>query len=126
MTAASLIRFKLIVIVVALFFPWNASGEEKTQPLSPQSQAHALTTLREDCANCHGLYRAGGLGPALTPQSLQHFNVAALAAVIQEGRPSRFMPPWKHVLSPEEIRFLANYLLTEEPEAPPFKVVASP
>lgn len=96
-----------------------------TASFSEQAKQQALLTLSEDCANCHGLYRRGGLGPPLTPERLKHYTVETLAAIIQEGRPALFMPPWKAVLTKEEIHYMATYLLSVDSKPPKIRKVVS-
>jgi cytochrome c55X len=69
-----------------------------------------LEVLRDDCANCHGLYRHGGLGPPLTPERLKKMPLETIEIMISEGVPGKFMPPWKGILNAKEIHFLARYL----------------
>ncbi len=115
-------RQVLILFLVCCLAPFviakGVIANKQPPRLSEASKARVLMTLREDCANCHGLYRLGGLGPALTPERLKVYPVEALALIIEHGRPGNFMPPWKDVLSKEEIDYLANYLLTVEPTPP--------
>ncbi|MBF0237626.1 MAG: cytochrome c [SAR324 cluster bacterium] len=113
----SKLKWFLLVFAIGLFHQSVVA-----QTLSER----VLTTLREDCGNCHGMYRNGGLGPALDPSSLNKWTPEALATVIRFGRPDKFMPPWESVLSTEEIQFLANYLLTVVPEKPQVQPALKP
>ena len=111
------------ILVIVFFGTMASQSAGKELDLSLAARERALATLREDCANCHGLYRLGGLGPALTPERLKPFSVEALTLIILEGRPALFMPPWKEVLSKAEVQFLANYLLTEQAPVPQFQKI---
>ncbi len=85
-------------------------------------QTKVLRVLKDDCANCHGLYRLGGLGPPLTPQRLQQLPIETVEMLISEGIPGKFMPPWKAILTKKEIHFLAHYLRTTPVVAPQIEI----
>ncbi len=67
-------------------------------------------TVVQDCGSCHGLTLRGGLGPPLRPENLEHLSVEAIAALIREGVPGTAMPPWKQLLSPEDIHWISDQL----------------
>lgn len=72
---------------------------------------HRLANLVvQDCGSCHGLTLRGGLGPPLRPENLEHLSVEAIAALIREGVPGTAMPPWKQLLSPEDIHWISDQL----------------
>lgn len=66
--------------------------------------------LEQDCGSCHGLYLKGGLGSDLRAASLATREEAALARAISDGIPGTAMPPWKALLSEEDIAWLAARL----------------
>ena len=72
--------------------------------------------VRQDCGSCHGLSLKGGLGPDLRPEALQHYDHETLETVILDGVPGTAMPPWRPLLSQDEARWIATYLLTGEAE----------
>ncbi|WP_130470881.1 c-type cytochrome [Candidatus Magnetaquicoccus inordinatus] len=74
-------------------------------------QQELLHLLRQDCGSCHGLRLLGGLGPPLTVSALQDKPKEYLEMVILNGVPERAMPPWKGLLTQEEITWLAERLL---------------
>ena len=87
--------------------------------LMPVATAEAVTTEREtalrnlvhqDCGSCHGMRLTGGLGPALTPRALQGKNHEFLFVTISEGRPGTPMPPWKALLTKQDINWIVDYL----------------
>ena len=66
--------------------------------------------VRHDCGSCHGLSLQGGLGPALTPESLSRYDVQALGNVVLAGVPGSAMPPWAGILSREQAFWIAEVL----------------
>ncbi len=75
--------------------------------------AQALQRLvHQDCGSCHGMTLKGGLGPDIRPQSLTHYDPETLETVILDGVPGTAMPPWRPLLTREEARWIALYLLT--------------
>ncbi len=75
-----------------------------------ESRARLANLVVQDCGSCHGLTLRGGLGPPLRPENLDHLPVEAIAAIIREGVPGTAMPPWKPLLSPEEIYWISKRL----------------
>lgn len=73
-------------------------------------QARLANLVLQDCGSCHGLTLRGGLGPPLRPADLGGLQVEAIAAIIREGVPDTAMPPWKPLLSPEEIHWISQQL----------------
>ncbi|PCI22943.1 MAG: cytochrome C [SAR324 cluster bacterium] len=110
--------FKTIFTLSLLIIPLSLFAVETSSTLPERLKTRALAVLNDDCANCHGLYRMGGLGPALTPEKLRQLPLETIALIIQEGIPGKFMPPWKAVLSRQEIDFLAQYIKST-PATPP-------
>ena len=79
--------------------------------LSPARQAELENLLTHDCGSCHGLKMRGGLGPPLLPESLTSQSTDYLSTVILYGRPGSAMPPWRHLLTEEEARWIAARLV---------------
>ena len=52
----------------------------------------------------------GGLGPALLPEALRDKPDEILVATILNGRPGTPMPPWRELLTEDEIRWLVSVL----------------
>lgn len=80
--------------------------------LSAKRQGEILYILEQDCGSCHGLTMKGGLGPALTLESMQDLSVDDLVTVIMDGVPGTPMPPWRPLLSDQEALFMAQVLKT--------------
>jgi cytochrome c55X len=53
---------------------------------------------------------AGGLGPALKPKSLAGKPEALLLNTILDGRPGTPMPPWRNILTKDEVVWLVDTL----------------
>lgn len=66
--------------------------------------------VRQDCGSCHGLTLAGGLGPALLPESLRDKPAESLVATILGGRPGTAMPPWRGFITDDEARWIVDRL----------------
>ena len=83
-------------------------------PLTGARQAELEHFLRHDCGSCHGMTLKGGLGPALTPDALVNKPAPYLRHTIAEGHPGTPMPPWKSILSAEDIDYLIELLLNQK------------
>lgn len=79
-------------------------------PITSQRQSELVRLVRQDCGSCHGMQLRGGLGPALTPQTLNDKPAAALISTILYGRPGTAMPPWKTFLSEAEASWIVDAL----------------
>ncbi len=86
------------------------SQMEAHQPLSELRRAELKNLLLQDCGSCHGMTMKGGLGPALTPDVLSNKSRQMVTITIMEGRPGTPMPPWKTILSEQEINWLVDTL----------------
>jgi cytochrome c55X len=58
----------------------------------------------------------GGLGPALTPQTLAHKPAMYLTHVILDGRHGTAMPGWRPLLSEAEAAWIVDRLLEGMPD----------
>ncbi|MFO1137778.1 MAG: cytochrome c [Paracoccus sp. (in: a-proteobacteria)] len=82
----------------------------------PSERAQELRHMvRQDCGSCHGLRMTGGLGRDITPAALAGRDPADLAAIILDGMPGTAMPGWRPLLTEDEARWIADYLMTQEP-----------
>ncbi len=66
--------------------------------------------VRQDCGSCHGMTLKGGLGRALTPESLRESTTDGLARIILDGVPGTPMPPWSGLITEEEALWIAESL----------------
>jgi cytochrome c55X len=85
-------------------------------PLSPSRQAELDHLIQHDCGSCHGMTRKGGLGSPLIAEDLAKQEDEALAAIILEGIPGTPMPPWKHLLSEEDVLWIVHRLKESPPD----------
>lgn len=79
--------------------------------LDADDTARLERLVLQDCGSCHGLTRKGGLGSPLTADALQGAVPEALASIILDGVPGTAMPPWRPLMSEDEARWIAEYLL---------------
>lgn len=83
-------------------------------------QAELVRMVRQNCGSCHGLRLTGGLGPALTRETLADMPLDSMAATILYGRPGTPMPGWRPMLSQAEARWIAERLRAGFPgDTPP-------
>ena len=95
----------IIFIICSLFF--NYVGAEEI----PQQRVTELYNLLiQDCGSCHGMTLKGGLGPALTVEAISNKPRELILETVLNGRPGTPMPPWKNILSREEIEWLVDTL----------------
>ncbi len=73
---------------------------------------------QQHCAQCHGADRLGGTGPALLPENLHRLRPKQALASIAEGRAATQMPPFKAVLSGQQIQALVDHIYAPLPQVP--------
>jgi cytochrome c55X len=79
-------------------------------PPTVPRQLELVRLLHQDCGSCHGMRLTGGLGPALTPESLRDKPAQSLTATIISGRAGTAMPPWRPFMSEAEAAWLVARL----------------
>ena len=87
----------------------TASAQAPTAPDAAQ-QTRLIRMVRQDCGSCHGIQLTGGLGPALTAQTMRDIPLDNLVAVIYHGRPGTPMPGWKSMISETDASWIAQQL----------------
>ncbi len=114
-----------LVITVSIFlfsaessaYSKSATSVQNSQStdleLNQQEKDSLIYLLKQDCGSCHGLTLQGGLGPALLKKNLTDKPASYLESVITYGRPGTPMPPWGNILSQSQIKYLAEYLLSD-------------
>jgi cytochrome c55X len=85
-----------------------SSGAEADVTNKRKQQLEHL--IKHDCGSCHGMTLKGGLGPSLLAESLKEKPDELLFITIREGRPGTPMPPWKSLLSEDDVHWIVNYL----------------
>lgn len=73
-------------------------------------QAALRHMLKQDCGSCHGMTLKGGLGPALTANEIANKPRQLLLTTILDGRPGTPMPPFRGMLTEEEVHWLVDLL----------------
>ena len=81
-----------------------------TDKINDNRKAELKNLLLQDCGSCHGMTLKGGLGPALTTDIMDSRSREYLFTTISEGRPGTPMPPWKNLLSGDEINWIIDTL----------------
>ncbi len=66
----------------------------------------------QDCGSCHGTTLKGGLGPSMRPAEMRGLTLFYLEAIISNGIVGTAMPPWKEILSKDDIRKISKGLQT--------------
>lgn len=94
-----------------------AAGAAWAEAPPPQRIEALKHMVRQDCGSCHGMQLRGGLGPALTPETLKDKPVESLVSTIIHGRPGTPMPPWNTFLSESEAAWIVNSLQQGFPDA---------
>ena len=82
--------------------------------VDPVRQAEVLYLLKHDCGSCHGMTRRGGLGPALLPGNLLDRPPLLMVNTVLDGRPGTPMPPWRGLLTEQEVHWLVEALRSGE------------
>lgn len=99
----------LAAALIGIAAPPGAAAATESGLTTEQIQriSHLLV---QDCGSCHGLRMTGGLGPALTPETLRDKPRDTLITTILQGRPGTPMPPWNPFLSPAEAGWIIDHL----------------
>lgn len=101
-------RLALLLVLLA--------GTAAAGPPDAARQDQLRHLVRQDCGSCHGLRLTGGLGRPITAQALAGRDAEDLSGVILDGMPGTAMPGWRPLLTEDEARWIADYLLTTETE----------
>lgn len=110
-------RHPLMLLLTALL-SLAAATTQASAEISVDRQRELLHLLRHDCGSCHGMTLKGGLGPTLLPQALAGKPAATLEATVLYGRAGTPMPPWRGLLTEEEVAWLVALLMKGVPDAP--------
>lgn len=95
-----------------LFFSSDLQAEKPklTEELSEQRKKQLVHMVKQDCGSCHGMTLKGGLGPALLPEDVEDKPLLFLQNTILYGRPGTAMPPWKTILTEQEVWWISKGL----------------
>lgn len=113
-----------MVLVFPLYRWFEPSNREATREANLASLAETGQSLWGlNCSSCHGLNGGGGIGPALnSTQFLQASSDAQTEQIIAVGVPgsqmSAYSQDYAGPLTSEQIRALAIFIRSWEPDAP--------
>jgi mono/diheme cytochrome c family protein len=96
-----------ILFAAMLAFAQSAAAEP-----TPERQKYLRDLVNNECTRCHGPKRIGQNGPPLLPENLEYIDKEYLMQVILNGRYT-LMPPWKGMLSEDDVAFIVNVVLME-------------
>ena len=88
----------------------SANVASNEQALSTARKAQLSHMVKQDCGSCHGMTLKGGLGPALLPENLEGKPILFLQNTILYGRAGTAMPPWKTLLTEQEVLWISQQL----------------
>jgi cytochrome c oxidase cbb3-type subunit III len=87
---------------------------------SPDALAKGKQIYVNNCAACHREDGGGGIGPNLADEYWLHGgSMQEVYDLIKEGVPDKGMISWKQMLSPEQMKNVASYILTFQGTTPP-------
>lgn len=91
---------------------WQATATDVAKPTPTPNPAQGATIFKSICYACHGANGEGtDRAPALNDQKLlSQFDDNWFRQTISQGRPSKGMPTWGKVLSPEQINAVVAFI----------------
>ena len=91
------------------------------EPLTDEaSLAAGKNIFVTNCSSCHGKLGEGGIGPNLTDDYWIHgAGMGNVVKVITNGVPAKGMITWKGILTEDQIKQVASYILTLHGSNPP-------
>ena len=105
-------RFYRITAIAFVFFMLINQSYANETSLSNSQKKQLTHMVKQDCGSCHGMTLKGGLGPALLPENLEGKPLLFLQNTILYGRPGTAMPPWKTLLTEQEVLWISQQLKT--------------
>ena len=96
-----IIKQLFVLVILIQLAPVSAA-------LDSARQAELLYLLKHDCGSCHGMTRRGGLGPPLLPENMGGRPQLLFVDTILDGRPGTPMPPWRGLLTEQEVQWLVE------------------
>lgn len=87
----------------------------------PKTLAEGKAQFGQFCASCHGQKGEGVIGPNLTDEFWMHSkgDYAGVLHSLQEGYPTKGMPPWKDIVPADKQPALALFVLSLKGTSPP-------
>ena len=116
--------FKQLSAGGAAIIPKKAAAKESIETVEALTDATSIAKGKEiftkNCVSCHGLQGQGGIGPNLTDDYWLHgAGMSHIVHTITAGVPAKGMITWRGVLSPDQIKQAASYILTLHGSNPP-------
>ncbi|MFP5225560.1 MAG: c-type cytochrome [Actinomycetota bacterium] len=87
------------------------------QERTPETSTDGREIFLRNCAVCHGIEAEGARGPSLVSGAPATYTLAELEAKISRGRPLAGMPRFRNELSEEQIRAVAEAIITLREES---------
>ena len=115
--AKGMVRGKAPALLLGLGALVSSAVGWAGEGMSPERRMELVRLVRNDCGSCHGGRLKGGLGPALSPDSLRDKAPEGLRETILHGRAGGAMPPWSDFLSAEEAEWVVEQLMKGFPNA---------
>jgi len=110
----NLTRLILLAVLSIQAFVFSSVIQAKEIPLAEaltnQRKEQLIHMVKQDCGSCHGMTLKGGLGPALLPEDVKDKPLLFLQNTILYGRAGTAMPPWKTILSEQEVLWISQGL----------------
>lgn len=91
-------------------FLYLATSAACAAELSADQQQGLERLVLQDCGSCHGMTLKGGLGPDIRAETLTDWEPEALRYVILNGVEGTPMPPWRPLLSDDDVDWIVKYL----------------
>jgi cytochrome c55X len=104
--------FLAVLSTQAFFFSSVTQAKEPqiSKELTEQRKEQLIHMVKQDCGSCHGMTLKGGLGPALLPEDVKDKPLLFLQNTILYGRTGTAMPPWKTILTEQEVLWISQGL----------------
>ena len=109
-------RHLLLAAAASLLMPAAGALAQDVEAPTATRQAELVRLVRQDCGSCHGIRRAGGLGPALTAEAMRELPLDTIVSVIRNGRPGTPMPGWGRFINEAEAQWIARELQAGFPQ----------
>jgi len=93
-----------------LFSVTHAKGPDSVKVLTEVRKEQLIHMVKQDCGSCHGMSLKGGLGPTLLPEDVKDKPLLFLQNTILYGRSGTAMPPWKTILTEQEVLWISQGL----------------
>jgi len=98
--------------IVGFVRSWQSTATDVVKPTPTPNPAQGATIYKSTCYACHGVNGEGTkTAPALNSQALlTKFDDNWLRKTISQGVPSKGMPTWGRVLSPQQIDAVTAFI----------------